>query len=113
VPGACAARVCLGDGENQLRSVGSLYPTDALAVGWSKVGGVHQTLTAHWDGTSWSGGSQCRHVRRQLAHNYVRGEAAVTSTDVWAAGYSSTTTYQTVTEHWDGSSWPRVPRPNA
>jgi len=32
--------------------------------------------------------------------------------DVWAVGFTQDTSYQTLVEHWDGSSWSIVPSPN-
>jgi hypothetical protein len=44
--------------------------------------------------------------------NELKGVAAVSSSDVWAAGYASTTTNNLVlTEHWNGTQWTIVPTP--
>jgi len=44
----------------------------------------------------------------------LRGVAAVSSTDVWAVGTSSSGNgpLETVTEHWDGTQWSVVPSPS-
>ena len=45
--------------------------------------------------------------------NVLTGVAAVSTSDVWAVGYyQSSSLYQTVTLHWDGSAWNVVPSPN-
>ncbi len=46
-------------------------------------------------------------------HNYLNGVAAVSSSDVWAVGqYYTGAPYQTLIEHWDGTSLSLVPSPN-
>ena len=40
--------------------------------------------------------------------NWLMGVAAITSTDIWAVGYSGAA----LAEHWDGSSWTIVPTPS-
>ena len=43
--------------------------------------------------------------------------SVISSTDAWAIGiaddFSGGGGYQTLTEHWDGSRWSRVPSPNS
>ena len=44
--------------------------------------------------------------------NELKAVAAVSSTDVWAAGYASTTTHNVVLiEHWNGTQWSIAPTP--
>jgi hypothetical protein len=47
--------------------------------------------------------------------NYLTSLAPVTPADVWAVGawYRPSATPGTLTEHWDGTRWNRVPSPNA
>src|SRR5207253_3129447 len=41
------------------------------------------------------------------------GVEAIAPKDIWAVGYyTSTSTYQTLVEHWDGTAWSVVPSPN-
>lgn len=63
-----------------------------------------QTLTEHWNGTSWSmvpspivGG----------AGYTLTGVASISTSDVWAAGDfgSNGNPEQTLIEHWNGTSW--------
>ena len=102
--------------ESVLSGVTALAPNNVWAVGETNVGPI-QTLIEHWDGTSWSvvpspnsnGGSS-------NGNNVLSGIAAVSATDIWAAGYTtdpSTGLQQTLTEHWDGTSWSVIASPNA
>ena len=43
--------------------------------------------------------------------NYLTGMTCLTSTDCWGVGRSSSGLAQTLTMHWDGSSWKTVPSP--
>ena len=45
-------------------------------------------------------------------HNRLRGVVAFDVNDVWAVGFTNGTNDQTLTEHWDGSSWTIVSSPN-
>jgi len=105
-----------------LTSVVALAPNDAWAVGEATLPvnsseSTGQTLIEHWDGTSWSvvpgpnagGGSPS-------AANELLGVAAVSANNIWAVGEfldPSLGAFQTLTEHWDGTSWSVIPSPNA
>jgi hypothetical protein len=94
--------------------------TDVWAVGTInqvKHPGYFGPLTVHWDGSTWT------NVPDQLPLNpgtALVGVADVSSTDaytignsasdVWAVGY--TTGPQTLTLHWDGTTWTTVSSPN-
>src|SRR5262249_1653152 len=47
-------------------------------------------------------------------NNVLTGVAVVADDDIWAIGHSSTssTHFETLTEHWDGASWTIVPSPS-
>ena len=47
-------------------------------------------------------------------NNYLTGVTCASASDCWAAGYYVTTNllYQTLIEHWDGTSWAIVTSPN-
>ncbi len=102
-----------GSDGNTLRAVAALSANDAWAVGWSAlIGGISTSLIEHWDGTSWtvvpspSPGS---------AYNRLYSVAAISPNDIWAVGNSAAgfgLGYDTLTMHWDGSSWSLVPSPN-
>jgi hypothetical protein len=87
---------------------------DAWAVGvYEPSAGLDQTLTEHWDGTTWTAVTS-----PNVPGAYLNELMAVTSTsgaDAWAAGDSrltGTSKYQNLAEHWDGSSWSLVPTPD-
>lgn len=45
--------------------------------------------------------------------NYLTGVVAISTNDVWSVGYYlNNKTLQTLTEHWDGTSWSIVPSLN-
>ncbi|HKP53854.1 MAG TPA: S-layer homology domain-containing protein [Chloroflexia bacterium] len=83
---------------------------DIWAVGYA--GGYligYQTLTMHWDGTSWSIVSS-----PNIGDSRLKSVSAVSSDDVWAVGRDgSTTNGQNLILHWDGTEWSIVPSPNA
>jgi hypothetical protein len=69
-----------------------------------------QPLAEHWDGSNWSiipspnpGGSNFYNVLSEVA--------TISSNDVWAVGYytDNKSTYQAITEHWNGLTWSIVP----
>jgi hypothetical protein len=71
-----------------------------------------RTLIEHWNGSAWSvvpsasvsGANQ----------DILRGAAATSANDVWAAGRSKASgeAKRTLIEHWNGSSWQIIPSPN-
>ncbi|MBV8316573.1 MAG: hypothetical protein JOZ53_16670, partial [Planctomycetaceae bacterium] len=105
-----------------LTSVVALAPNNAWAVGQATLPvnssvSTGQTLIEHWDGTSWSvvpspnagGGSPS-------ASNELLSVAAVSADNIWAVGEfldPSLSQFQTLTEHFDGTSWSVIPSPNA
>src|SRR5262249_55607092 len=84
--------------------------SDVWAVGLTQASqfGPTQTLTLHWDGTSWSVvPSQDASINDQLS-----AVAAVSSTDVWAVGkFISGANVETLIEHWNGTHWSIVSSP--
>lgn len=97
-----------------LYGVAAVAADDVWAVGaYSNDGGsTYPTLMLHWDGTSWNvvpGNSS-------NSFNSLRGISAVSSTDIWAVGLTTDCslclTFNTLIEHWDGTSWSVVPSPN-
>src|SRR5207249_11851701 len=74
----------------------------------------HQPLIAHWDGTSWAVVSS---PNTSVMHDTVlRAVTCVSASDCWAVGdyYNGTvsTPFQTLIEHWDGTSWAIVTSPD-
>ncbi len=71
-----------------------------------------QTLIEHWDGTSWSVVSSPNTTTTN--NNELYGVAAVSVNDIWAVGgYNpdQSTGWETLIEHWNGSTWSIVPSP--
>src|SRR5262249_11998123 len=98
--------------DSQLIRVAALAGNDVWAVGYGALGGGgYQTLIEHWNGTAWSIVSSPDIGQEG---DYLLGIAAVTPGNVWAVGYYTTTTfaYQTLIEHWNGSTWSIVPSPS-
>jgi hypothetical protein len=98
---------------SSLNGVAVTSSTDAWAVGTYFDTRVDDdgTLFEHWDGTSWTVVPSPNPV--ELPELY--GVAADSATDVWAVGDSydgALGQYQTLIEHWDGTSWTVVPSPS-
>ncbi len=94
--------------DNVLTAVVAVAPTDVWAVGFDDRG----TLTEHWDGSAWTVVASPNASPRM---NNLFGVAAISTSDVWAVGDafdSSSVTYHTLIEHWDGSTWSVIPSPN-
>ena len=102
----------LGTAGNEFEDVAAVAADDVWAVGATVAHGFDAPLIAHWTGAAWqvvpsppvgTDGSALEAV------------AARASDDVWAVGFSAngSSTYQTLTEHWDGSAWTVVPSPSA
>ena len=101
---------------NYLSAISIISASDIWAVGYSSFSpspGV-QTLTEHWDGTSWSIVSS-PNLYLETGYNYLYSVTAIASNDMWAVGdaYSgSCGGQQTLTMHWDGSQWTIVASPS-
>jgi hypothetical protein len=67
----------------------------------------------HWDGTQWS----VVHTPNPVAGSALYGVSAVSSNNVWAVGVvyqtSNGANYDTLVEHWNGTSWKVVPSPSS
>src|SRR6266446_6153674 len=103
----------VGSSNNDLNGVAALSVNDVWAVGYFTNGSnIQQTLTEHWDGSSWSVVSS---PNAGTYSNILNGITEVPgSNQLWAVGYfwDSSNTYLPLIEHWDGSSWSIVPNPN-
>jgi hypothetical protein len=110
---------------NYLNGVSALSASDIWAAGYaytqsaSFAFALQVTLLEHWDGASWTRvpspnpGTPQRCGAPRYTGNALWSVAAISSTDVWAVGQICTwSTFQTLTEHWDGSAWTVVPSPN-
>jgi len=74
---------------NYLTSIDAVSSDDIWAVGTyslGKFGNSFRTFTMHWNGSTWN---IVPSANRGTMHNYLYGVAAVSSTDVWAGGYTA------------------------
>jgi hypothetical protein len=87
---------------NDVWVVGTFNPPDDISF----------PLTEHWDGTAWT----IVGAPLQDGPTVLTGVSAVSSTDIWAVGYTYTQDYfypeHPVTEHWDGAAWSIAPSPS-
>jgi len=94
---------------NILYDVSCATASDCWIVGYHLGDTGWQTLTLHWDGTSWeivaspsvAGGS-----------NFLTDVSCLSASDCWAVGFYDTGVYQTLALHWDGTAWAIVASPN-
>ena len=94
-----------------LSGVAAVSATNVWAVGYYvNTTGVTQTLTEHWNGTSWS----VVKSPSPGSGDDLRGVAAVSAHDVWAVGSdnNSNNVFQTLTEQWNGKQWSVVKSPS-
>jgi hypothetical protein len=94
-----------------LSAVTALSPSNIWAVGWFH-GSTARTLTVHWNGTSWTQVAS-PNAASSGNSNLLLGVAVASSSSTWAVGYYATSLHQqTLIEHWNGTSWRLVSRPN-
>ena len=103
---------------NQLKAVTVVSANDVWAVGFSPDPSgtplyVRRTLIEHWNGKSWS----VVPSPNPGTDTYVElnGVATISANDIWAVGHGgdpASIPLQTLTEHWNGSSWSIIPSPN-
>jgi len=97
----------VGTQPNELLGVTAVSANDIWAVGDVETvpsANFFQTLTLHWDGTTWS-----IVPSPSPSNDTLRAVAAVSTSDVWAVGDSGS---GTLIEQWNGSSWSVVTSPN-
>ncbi|HEY2711460.1 MAG TPA: hypothetical protein VGI60_03015 [Chthoniobacterales bacterium] len=95
--------------DNILFGVAALASNDVWAVGSA---GSLKTLAIHWDGTRWNLVPTPTFVYPKN-NGVLVGIVALSSSDIWAAGQIlQGSVEQTLSEHWDGSSWSMVSSPN-
>jgi hypothetical protein len=103
---------------NQLNAVAAISANDLWAVGFSPHPSgtplyIRQSLIEHWDGKNWSVVPSPNPAGKTYV--VLNGVDALSSSDVWAVGHAgdpSSAPLQTLTLHWDGSSWSIVPSPS-
>jgi len=95
-----------------LQAVAAVSTNDVWAVGnASNASGVSQTLIEHWNGKQWS---IVASPSPSTQTNFLLGVTAVSTNDVWAVGSfrNASGAFQTLTLHWDGTTWSIVPSPS-
>ena len=102
-----------GVGNESLYGIAAVSVNDVWAVGNTQNNGVGnpQTLTEHWDGTSWSAVSSPNPGSNNILYAVTRVPG---TNQIWAVGlYYNNTLNQTLIEHWDGTTWNFVSSPNS
>lgn len=98
---------------NDLLGVVALSANDAWAVGTAANNkGLYQTLTEHWDGTSWSVVASPNVMKNGV---FWAVAAIPSSSNVWAVGTygkAKSGLARTLTAQWNGTGWIRVGSPN-
>ncbi len=89
---------------------------DIWAVGKYTIGGASQPLIEHWNGSSWSVVKSPLLPSGQNSLSFLNSVVVVSPRDIWAVGYfflePPAFKFQTLIEHWNGSSWSIVKSPN-
>lgn len=96
-----------------IASVTAVSPTDVWAVGTVSAFCTQNHKTErkaaieHWDGTSWSIVSSPDPTKSPCLASSLRGIAAVSANNIWAVGFNAASLggWDTLAEHWDGTSW--------
>lgn len=101
--------------DNYLTGVRVITANDVWAVGYYNNSDrtLSQTLIQHWDGAQWS---VVTSPNKGDGNNKLLAVSGTASNDIWAVGSFFNTnsgTYQTLTEHWNGSAWGTVYSPIA
>ena len=90
---------------NFLSSVTAISASNLWAVG-NQVNskGLRKTLTEHWNGSTWS---VVFSPNIKSLNNALKSVAAVSGKNIWAVGdaFDDQGSYQTLIEHWNGSTW--------
>lgn len=97
-----------GSAFGEFDGAAALSPDDIWAVGEVST----HALIDHWNGSRWT------YVPGPPKNRYsLTGVAAISAKNVWAVGETGVTTptgggLRTLTIHWNGKAWKRVPSPN-
>ena len=99
---------------SQLGGVSGSSASDVWADGgtFTSPSGTYVTLTEHWNGKAWS---VVPSPNANNLNNVFNAVVAITPTDAWAVGdywTGTASTFDTLTEHWDGKSWKIVASPS-
>src|SRR5205085_2922162 len=95
--------------DSGLVGVAVISPSDIWAIGeYRDANNTDRTFTMHRNGAQWS----IDPVPPIGDIDWLHGIAALSSSDVWAVGAVLTNGHNnTLTRHWDGTSWSTVPGP--
>jgi hypothetical protein len=82
-------------------------PDDIWAVGFRGDYGSAgpEALIERWDGTQWN-------LMPVTNTGVLRGVSVAAPDDVWAVGYTDESPVRTMTLHWNGTAWTRIPSPS-
>lgn len=103
---------------NNLNAVAVVSANNVWAVGFSPDPSgtplyFHRSLVEHWDGNIWSVVTSPNPAGKPDVQ--LNGIAVVSGNDIWAVGHSGDPSYvplQTLTEHWNGTSWSIISSPS-
>jgi hypothetical protein len=103
-----------GTYSDDLYAVQAIATNDVWAVGATGNESLERpdTFTLHWNGSAWS---VVPSPDAAANGNWLYGLAASAANDVWAVGYygiEASKDQATLTLHWNGAAWTRVPSPN-
>ena len=98
--------------ENSLTGVAAVSAHDIWAVGTYDNGTTDRTLIEHWNGSVWKV-VPSPNLGGPSGENLLAGVVATSASNAWAVGkYSDGPAFQTLLEHWNGTTWKIVPSPN-
>lgn len=108
-------------GNATLEGVADVAPGNGWAVGYTNnpdatTGNTDSTLIEHWNGSGWSIVPSPDPISGQGAYDELDAIAAVSPTDIWAAGDELSSNGGGISplfEHYNGSTWTAVSAPNA
>jgi hypothetical protein len=97
---------------NVLTAVAVVSANNLWAAGYSANNTTYSTLVEHWNGTKWTVVPSPNGFNGAPQFNFLSGIAVVSAHDIWVVGSFFNDEDNTLTLHWDGSTWSVVPSPN-
>jgi len=110
VPSPSIGKIGPYPADNFLADVVAIAPNDVWAVGSATTIVAGEALILHWNGTSWSIVPNPAGNPRFYDANLL-GIAALSASDIWAVGQTTTSEEHNMIQHWDGTKWSIVPSP--
>ncbi len=99
----------VGTRDTELRGIHAVSPTNIWAVGhFSSSSSTWRNLIEHWNGTKWSVVRSPSPTPGDTSLDAIDG---ISPTDIWAVGFgfsSGDLSEETITLHYNGTSWTRV-----